>query len=388
MCCNEPNTHKDQKTNQLELRFPKELIVEPQRRPFVNQQQKTISKGNHSMAFSLFRMFSSDIAIDLGTANTLVYVKGKGIMVREPSIVAINSSDHKAIAIGHEARAMMGKTHGDIQVVRPMKDGVIDDDEIAEVMIRNFIRKVHKNRLIRPVVIVCVPSGVTKSEKRIIRNSAEQAGAREVYLIAEPMAAAMGVDLPVLEPMGNMVVDVGGGTTEIAVISLGGIVNDTSIRIGGDEMDEAIIQFMRRNYNLMIGERTAEEIKCTIGSAMPLDDELTMVAKGRDLIAGVPKAIEINSEEIREALAEPVSAVVDALKTSLEKTPPELAADIRDRGIIMTGGGSLLKGLDRRLREETNLPINIAEDPLTCVVRGTGKVLDDFGTFDRVLLKG
>ncbi len=340
------------------------------------------------MAFSLFRMFSSDIAIDLGTANTLVYVKGKGIMVREPSIVAINSSDHKAIAIGHEARAMMGKTHGDIQVVRPMKDGVIDDDEIAEVMIRNFIRKVHKNRLIRPVVIVCVPSGVTKSEKRIIRNSAEQAGAREVYLIAEPMAAAMGVDLPVLEPMGNMVVDVGGGTTEIAVISLGGIVNDTSIRIGGDEMDEAIIQFMRRNYNLMIGERTAEEIKCTIGSAMPLDDELTMVAKGRDLIAGVPKAIEINSEEIREALAEPVSAVVDALKTSLEKTPPELAADIRDRGIIMTGGGSLLKGLDRRLREETNLPINIAEDPLTCVVRGTGKVLDDFGTFDRVLLKG
>ncbi|HDH57010.1 MAG TPA: rod shape-determining protein, partial [Bacteroidetes bacterium] len=251
-----------------------------------------------------------------------------------------------------------------------------------------FIRKVHKNRLIRPVVIVCVPSGVTKSEKRIIRNSAEQAGAREFYLIAEPMAAAMGVDLPVLEPMGNMVVDVGGGTTEIAVISLGGIVNDTSIRIGGDEMDEAIIQFMRRNYNLMIGERTAEEIKCTIGSAMPLDDELTMVAKGRDLIAGVPKAIEINSEEIREALAEPVSAVVDALKTSLEKTPPELAADIRDRGIIMTGGGSLLKGLDRRLREETNLPINIAEDPLTCVVRGTGKVLDDFGTFDRVLLKG
>lgn len=339
------------------------------------------------MGFSLFSMLSSDIAIDLGTANTLVYVKGKGIMVREPSIVAIRTSDHKAIAIGHEARAMMGKTHGDIQVVRPMKDGVIDDDEIAEVMIRSFIRKVHKNRLVRPVVIVCVPSGVTKSEKRIIRNSAEQAGAREVYLIAEPMAAAMGVDLPVLEPMGNMVVDVGGGTTEIAVLSLGGIVNDTSIRIGGDEMDDAIIQFMRRNYNLLIGERTAEEIKCTVGSAMSLDEELTMIAKGRDLIAGVPKAIEINSEEIREALAEPVGAVVDALKVSLEKTPPELAADIRDRGIIMTGGGALLKGLDRRLREETNLPINIAEDPLTCVVRGTGKVLDDFGMFEKVLLR-
>jgi rod shape-determining protein MreB len=333
-------------------------------------------------------MFTADIAIDLGTANTLVYVKGKGIMVREPSIVAVRLSDRKEIAIGHEARAMMGKTHPDIQVVRPMKDGVIDDDEVAEVMIRAFIRRVHKNRLVRPLVIVCVPSGVTKSEKRIIRNSAEQAGAREVHLIAEPMAAAMGVGMPVLEPVGNMVVDIGGGTTEIAVISLGGIVNDTSIRIAGDEMDEAIIQFMRRNYNLLIGERTAEEIKCTIGSAMPLEQELTMVAKGRDLIAGVPKAIEISSVEIRQALAEPVAAVVDAMKASLEKTPPELAADIRDRGIIMTGGGSLLKGLDRRLREETGLPINIAEDPLTCVVRGTARVLEEFETYERVLLKG
>jgi len=340
------------------------------------------------MPLSFFKMFTADIAIDLGTANTLVYVKGKGIMVREPSIVAVRLSDRKEIAIGHEARAMMGKTHPDIQVVRPMKDGVIDDDEVAEVMIRAFIRRVHKNRLVRPLVIVCVPSGVTKSEKRIIRNSAEQAGAREVHLIAEPMAAAMGVGMPVLEPVGNMVVDIGGGTTEIAVISLGGIVNDTSIRIAGDEMDEAIIQFMRRNYNLLIGERTAEEIKCTIGSAMPLEQELTMVAKGRDLIAGVPKAIEISSVEIRQALAEPVAAVVDAMKASLEKTPPELAADIRDRGIIMTGGGSLLKGLDRRLREETGLPINIAEDPLTCVVRGTARVLEEFETYERVLLKG
>jgi rod shape-determining protein MreB len=340
------------------------------------------------MPFSFLRMFSADIAIDLGTANTLVYVKGKGIMVREPSIVAVRNSDRKEIAIGHEARAMMGKTHPDIQVVRPMKDGVIDDDEVAEVMIRAFIRRVHKNRLVRPLVIVCVPSGVTKSEKRIIRNSAEQAGAREVYLIAEPIAAALGVGLPVMEPMGNMVVDIGGGTTEIAVISLGGIVNDTSIRIAGDEMDEAIVQFMRRNYNLLIGDRTAEEIKCTIGSAMPLEPELTMIAKGRDLIAGIPKAIEISSVEIREALAEPVNAVVDALKASLEKTPPELSADIRDRGIILTGGGSLLKGLDRRLRDETNLPINIAEDPLTCVVRGTAKVLEEFATYQKVLLRG
>jgi rod shape-determining protein MreB len=235
---------------------------------------------------------------------------------------------------------------------------------------------------------VCVPSGVTKSEKRIIRNSAEQAGAREVYLIAEPIAAALGVGLPILEPMGNMVVDIGGGTTEIAVISLGGIVNDTSIRIAGDEMDESIVQFMRRNYNLLIGDRTAEEIKCTIGSAMPLEEELTMIAKGRDLIAGIPKAIEISSVEIREALSETVNAVVDALKASLEKTPPELSADIRDRGIILTGGGSLLKGLDRRLRDETNLPINIAEDPLTCVVRGTAKVLEEFATYQRVLLRG
>ena len=340
------------------------------------------------MPLSFFKMFTADIAIDLGTANTLVYVKGKGIMVREPSIVAVRLSDHKVLAIGHEARAMMGKTHPDIQVIRPMKDGVIDDDEVAEVMIRAFIRRVHKNRLVRPMVIVCVPSGVTKSEKRIIRNSAEQAGAREVHLIAEPMAAALGVGLPVLEPVGNMVVDIGGGTTEIAVISLGGIVNDTSVRIAGDEMDEAIIQFMRRNYNLLIGERTAEEIKCTIGSAMPLEQELTMIAKGRDLIAGVPKAIEISSVEIRQALAEPVAAVVDAMKASLEKTPPELAADIRDRGIIMTGGGSLLKGMDRRLREETGLPINIADDPLTCVVRGTARVLEEFETFERVLLKG
>jgi rod shape-determining protein MreB and related proteins len=343
------------------------------------------------MSFSFLRLFggifSNDIAIDLGTANTLVYVKGRGILVREPSVVAMRKSDGKVLAIGFEAREMMGKTHSDVVTIRPMRDGVIDDDEVAEEMIRAFIRKVCKNRLTRPRVIVCVPSGVTKSEKRIINDSAEHAGAREVYLIAEPMAAALGVGLPVNEPLGSMVIDIGGGTTEIAVISLSGIVTDTSIRTGGDEMDEVIVQYMRRNYNLLIGERTAEEIKCRIGAATPLKEELKMIAKGRDLIAGIPKAVEISSVEIREALTEPVSAIVDAVKLSLEKTPPELSADIRDRGIILTGGGSLLKGLAVRLREETSLPVNLADDPLTCVVRGTGMVLDDMERYSQVLLR-
>ena len=343
------------------------------------------------MAFSIFNLlgglFSNDIAIDLGTANTLVYVKGKGILVREPSVVAVRKSDRRVVAIGYEARQMVGKTHSDIQTIRPMKDGVIDDDDIAEEMIRAFIKKVSRNRLTRPRVIVCVPSGVTKAEKRIINDSAEHAGAREVYLIAEPMAAALGVGLPVDQPIGSMVIDIGGGTTEIAVISLSGIVTDTSVRTGGDEMDEVIVQYMRRNYNLLIGERTAEEIKCRIGSATPHKEELKIVAKGRDLIAGIPKAVEISSVEIREALAETVSAIVDAVKLSLEKTPPELAADIRDRGIILTGGGALLKGLAVRLREETSLPVNLAEDPLTCVVRGTGIVLDDMDRYSKVLLR-
>jgi rod shape-determining protein MreB len=333
------------------------------------------------MPFSLMGLFSNEIAIDLGTCNTLVYVKGKGILVREPSMVAIRKSDRKVIAIGTEAREMLGKTHSDLEVIRPMRDGVIDDDEVAELMIRSLIRKAQNNRLMRPRVIVCVPSGVTKSEKRIIRDSAEHAGAREVLLIAEPMAAALGVGLPVNEPIGNMVIDIGGGTTEIAVIALSGIITDTSIRIGGDELDEAIVQAMRRNYNL----RTAEEIKTRIGSAAKLEQELSIVAKGRDLVEGVPKAIEINSIEIREALEEPISQIVDAVRTALEKTPPELAADIRDRGIIMTGGGALIRGLDVRLREETSLPVFLADDPLTCVVRGTGKVLDDMEKYSKVL---
>jgi len=337
--------------------------------------------------FSFGSYFTSDIAMDLGTANTLVYVKGKGIVVREPSVVAIRKDDGKVVAIGREAREMMGKTHGQIEVIRPMRHGVIDDDEVAEIMIRSLLRRVVKNRLIRPRAIVCVPSGVTKSEKRIIRDAAEHAGCREVHLIAEPMAAALGVGLPVNEAVGSMVIDIGGGTTEIAIISLSGIVNDTSIRVGGDEMDDVIVQFMRRNYNLLIGERMAEEIKQKVGSAVPLEQELSMIAKGRDLVAGIPKAIEINSVEIREAIAEPVSQIVDAVKLALERTPPMLAADIRDRGIILTGGGALLRGLDQRLRDETSLPINLAEDPLTCVVRGTGVVLDNFERYEPVLLK-
>lgn len=331
-------------------------------------------------------IFSNDIAIDLGTANTLVYVKGQGIVITEPSVVAIDKRDKKVIAIGRQARAMMGKTHGDIEVIRPMRDGVIDDDEVAELMIRTFIRRVQRNRLMRPRIIVCVPSGVTKSEKRVIRDSAEYAGAREVYLIAEPMAAALGVMLPVKEPVGSMIVDVGGGTTEIAIISLGGIVTNHSIRIGGDEMDEAIAMYIRRNYNLLIGERMAEWIKCTVGSAMALPEEITLTAKGRDLVTGMPKAVEIGSEEIREALSEPVSQIVAAVREALEKSPPELSADIRDRGIILTGGGALLRRLDQRLRDETNLPANLAEDPATCVVRGTGRVLDDFEEYQDLLL--
>ncbi len=333
-----------------------------------------------------FSLLSNDIAIDLGTANTLVYVKGHGIVIREPSVVAISRKEKKVIAIGREARAMMGKTHGEIEVIRPMRDGVIDDDEVAELMIRTFIKRVQRNRLMRPRIIVCVPSGVTKSEKRVIKDSAEYAGSREVHLIAEPMAAALGVRLPVKEPVGSMIVDVGGGTTEIAIISLGGIVTNHSIRVGGDEMDESISQYIRRNYNLLIGERMAEWIKCKIGSAMTLQEEYKMTAKGRDLVTGMPKAVEIGSEEIREALADPVSSIVAAVREALEKSPPELSADIRDRGIVLTGGGGMLKRLDQRLRDETNLPVNLVEDPATCVVRGTGLVLERMEEFQDLLL--
>ena len=338
------------------------------------------------MKFSLAGVFSNDVGVDLGTANTLVYVKGEGIVIDEPSIVAMDRNHRKLIAVGAEAREMLGRTPEDIVTVRPLKDGVIADFDVAEEMLRYFIRKVQRNRfLVRPRVVICVPSGITEVEKRAVRDAAERAGAREVFLVAEPMAAAIGVGLPVNEPVGSMVIDVGGGTSEIAVIALSGVVTHVSERIGGDEMDEAIVQFMKKTHNLLIGERTAEQIKIRIGSAYPLDEELEMPVKGRDLIANIPKTVVVRSEEVREALQEPVGAIINATRMALERTPPELSSDILDRGIIMTGGGSLLRGLDRRLREETGLPVSVMDDPLTCVVRGAGKILENIEEYRKVL---
>lgn len=334
-----------------------------------------------------FGLFSNDLAIDLGTANTLIWVRSKGVVLREPSIVAFDKNTKRIVAIGHEAREMLGRTHRDIQVIRPMRDGVIADFEIAEGMLRAFIKKVHAGMIPRRRIVISVPSGITEVEKRAVRDASEHAGAKEVHLIAEPMAAAIGIGLDVDAPVGNMVIDVGGGTTEIAVIALSGIVNEESIRIAGDEMNNAIIQFFKKNHNILIGERTAEAIKCEVGSAMPLKEEITIQVKGRDLVAGIPKTTEVSSAEIREALNEPVSAIVDAVKISLERTPPELSADILDRGIMLSGGGALLKGLDERIRMETNLPVHVAEDPLTAVVRGVGKVLDKINEFSKVLIK-
>ena len=295
--------------------------------------------------------------------------------------------DNTIVVIGKDAREMLGRTPDEILVVRPLKDGVIADFEITEDMLRSFIKRVQTNRFVHPKIVVSVPSGITEVEKRAVRDSAEHAGAREVYLVSEPMAAAIGVGIEIQQPVGNMLIDIGGGTTEIAIIALSGIVTENSIRIGGDEMNQVIIQFFKRNYNLLIGEKTAEEIKCSIGSAVPLEEEISLPVKGRDLVAGVPKTTEVSSVEIREALNEPVSSIVDAVRLTLERTPPELSADILDRGIILTGGGALLKGIDERLKEETNLPINVAEDPLTCVVRGTGKLLDDIEYYEKVLIK-
>jgi rod shape-determining protein MreB len=333
-------------------------------------------------------LVSNDIGIDLGTANTLVFLRGQGIVLNEPSIVTIEVSSKKVLAVGSEAKEMVGRTPGEIMTIRPLKDGVIADFEITEKLLSNFIRRVVKHRyLMKPRVVISVPSGITEVEKRAVRDSAENAGAREVFLIQEPMAAAIGVGLPVHLPSGIMVIDIGGGTSEIAVIALNGIVNNISIRIGGDEMDEAIMLYLKKNYNLLIGERTAEEIKIKIGSAFPLDEEESMEIKGRDLVAGIPKTMKLSSVQVREALSEPVDTIIQAVRQALEETPPELAADILDKGIIVTGGGALLKGMDKRLREETNLAINIAEDPLTCVVRGTGKVLEDMSHFSKVLIK-
>ncbi|MGA9363752.1 MAG: rod shape-determining protein [Bacteroidota bacterium] len=335
----------------------------------------------------LFSFFSADLAIDLGTANTKIWMKGKGLVLHEPSTVAFDRNTKKIVAIGNEAREMVGRTHRDIRTIRPMKDGVIADFEMAEGMLREFIKKIHASWMPSRRIVISVPSGITEVEKRAVRDSAEHAGAKEVHLIAEPMAAAIGIGLDVDAPVGNMVIDIGGGTTEIAIIALSGLVNEESIRIAGDEMNNAIVQYFKRNHNLLIGERTAEAIKCEVGSAMPLKEEITIQVKGRDLVNAVPKTSEGSSVEIRESLNECISQIVNAVKLALERTPPELSSDILDRGIMLTGGGALLKGLDERLRLETGLPVHVAEEPLTAVVRGTGKVLENINQYSKVLLK-
>ena len=330
---------------------------------------------------------STDIAIDLGTANTLIHIKGKGIVLNEPSIVAFDRTTKKIIAIGKEAKEMQGREHREIRVSRPMRDGVIADFEIAEGMIRAFIKKINTTSFSSRRIVIAVPSGVTEVEKRAVRDSAEHAGAKEVHLIAEPMAAAIGIGLEVDAPVGNMIIDIGGGTTEIAIIALSGIVNEESVRIAGDEMNNAIMQFFKKSYNLLIGERTGESIKCEVGSAVPLKEEITIQVKGRDLVGGIPKTVEVSSVEIREALNESVGQIVESVKQTLERTPPELSADILDRGVMLTGGGALLKGLDERIRMETQLPVHVSEDPLTAVVRGAGKAIDSFNKYSKVFIR-
>lgn len=331
--------------------------------------------------------FTKDMGIDLGTANTLVYLKGKGIVLQEPSVVAIDQETHEVFAVGTDAKRMVGRTPGNIVAIRPMRDGVIADFDTTEKMLRHFIQKTQKRKsMFRPRILVSIPSGVTEVEKRAVMDATLQAGARDARLIEEPMAAAIGAGLPIQEATGSMIVDIGGGTTEVAVISLGGIVASRSIRVAGDEMDEAIVQHVKRTYNLMIGERTAEEIKKEIGSAYGFEEEASMEARGRDLVTGLPKTIRVTSGEIREALAEPVMAITEAVRLTLEKTPPELAADIMDKGIVMAGGGSLLRGLDKYLRQETGMPVNLAEDPLTCVAMGAGVALEHFDLLQRVLV--
>jgi rod shape-determining protein MreB len=335
--------------------------------------------------FSVLRYFSNDLAIDLGTANTLVFARSRGIVVREPSVVVINKVTNKIEAVGAEAKEMLGRTPGNIEPIRPMKDGVIADFEVTEKMLDHFIRKAHGGRrLVRPRIVIGVPSEITQVEKRAVRDSAERAGASEVFLVEQAMMAAIGAGLPITEPSGNMIVDIGGGTTDVAVISLAGTVYSRSVRVAGNEMDEAIINYLKRKYNLLIGERTAEQIKIQLGSAYPLKEELRMEIKGRDLVEGVPKNLRITDDEIREALAEPVSVIVDAVRQALERTPPELSADIMDRGIVLSGGGALLRNLDQRLREETGLPVVLAEDPLASVVLGAGRVLEDINLLRKV----
>lgn len=335
----------------------------------------------------IFNIFNNEIAIDLGTANTLVYVRNKGVVINEPSIVAINKRSNKLIAIGQEAKEMMGRTHDEIVVVRPLKDGVIADFEMTELMLQEFIRKVSPARFMGKRVVIGVPSGITMVEQRAVRDSAEHAGAKEVYLVAEPMAAAIGVGIDITESKGSMIMDIGGGTAEIAVIALSGIVCDRSIRNAGDELTKAIIQYFRIQHNLLLGDQTAEEIKCTIGSAVPLPKELTMEIKGRDIVSGIPRTLATDSAEVRKALNEPISKIIEGTKNTLERTPPELASDILDRGIVLTGGGALIKGLDERIKKETGLPVIVAEDPLTAVVRGVGIVLENLSKYQQVILK-
>jgi len=344
------------------------------------------------MGFSLWGILSNDLAIDLGTANTLIYVKGQGIVCNESSVVAVQKDargGRRVLAVGLEAKKMLGRTPGNIVAIRPLKDGVIADFEITEAMLKYFIEKVHNHRrhLVRPRVVICVPNGITEVEKRAVKESAESAGAREVYLMEEPMAAAIGAGLPITEPVGNMIVDIGGGTTEVAVISLAGVVFSRSIRVGGDKMDEAIGQYIKRKYNLLIGERTAELIKITIGSAYPGEEIQTMEIKGRDLVAGVPKTVQLSDEEIRDSLLESINQIVEAVRIALERTPPELASDIVDKGIVLAGGGALLRNLDVLLREETGLPVVLADDPLTAVVMGAGKALDELSLLKEVAIQ-
>lgn len=337
---------------------------------------------------SIFSIFSNDLAIDLGTANTLVYARGRGIVVNEPSIVAINKITNKVEAVGHEAKEMLGRTPGSIVAIKPMKDGVIADFDVTEEMLKYFIKKAHnRNHLLSPRIVICIPSEITQVEKRAVRESALRAKASEVYLVEEAMAAAIGAGLPITEPSGNMIIDIGGGTSDIAVISLSGIVYSRSVRVAGNEMDEAIIQYIKRKHNLLIGERTAEQIKIQIGSAAPLKEKLTMEIKGRNLIEGIPKTVSITDDEIRESLLDSIATIVNAVRIALERTPPELSADIVDKGIVLTGGGALLKHLDTRIKEETGLPVYLAEDPLSSVVLGVGKMLDDMALLRRVSLQ-
>ena len=332
-------------------------------------------------------LLGRDMAVDLGTANTLVYVRGRGVVLNEPSVVAVNTQNQQVLAVGAEAKRMIGRTPAHIQAVRPLKDGVIADFDITEKMLRYFIQKVHTRRfLAKPRVVVCVPSGITGVEQRAVEEATIAAGARAAYLIEEPMAAAIGAGMPIHEPIGSMVVDIGGGTTEVAVISMGGIVTATSVRVGGDELDEAIINYVKKEFSLVLGERTSEAIKVAIGSAYPMPDEMLAEIKGRDLVTGLPKTVHITAEEVRKAIEEPVNAVVDALKNTLDRCPPELAADLMDQGIILTGGGALLKGLDERLRHETGMPVRVAKDPLYCVVLGSGRCLEEFEALKRILV--